>query len=128
MPPDAKSLIILIVEDDPTLRDVYRSALTAEGFATVAVEDGYDALRLIDGAVRPTAVVLDLELPRVGGRDVYRELRARAETSMIPVLIVTGSETSDLDPAQFACILRKPISVDALVAEVRRCTRRRSVT
>ena len=123
--PETKSLLVLIVEDDPGLRELYRKALAAEGYGVVAVEDGLDALRVIDGATFPTAVVLDLDLPRVGGRDVYRELRGRAETSMIPVLVVTGSDTSDLDPANFACILKKPISVDALVEAVRRCVRKR---
>ena len=123
--PDTKSLIILIVEDDRDLREFYRSALTAEGYAVVAVEDGFDALRVIDGATLPTAVVLDLELPRLGGRDVYRELRDHAETSIIPIVIVTGSDTRDLDPAHFACILKKPISADALIQAVRRCIRKR---
>ena len=113
------------MEDDRDLREFYRSALAAEGYAVVAVEDGFDALRVIDGATLPTAVVLDLELPRLGGRDVYRELRDHAETSIIPIVIVTGSDTRDLDPAHFACILKKPISADALIQAVRRCIRKR---
>ncbi len=117
--------IILIVEDDPQLRELYRMALAAQGYAVVAVEDGFDALRLIDGSTLPTAIVLDLELPRVGGRDVYRELRAHADTSTIPILIVTGSDTSDLDLTDFACILKKPISVDSLVNAVADCLRKR---
>jgi DNA-binding response OmpR family regulator len=117
--------MILIVEDDSHLRDLYKTALSAEGYAVVAVGDGVDALRLIDGSVLPTAVVLDLELPRLAGRDLYHELRARADTSAIPVLVVTGSDTRDLNPANFACILKKPISVDALVEAVGRCIRQR---
>jgi CheY-like chemotaxis protein len=125
MPFGSKSLIILIVEDDPSLRELYRGALSAEGYAVVAVEDGFDALRLIEGSALPSAVVLDLELPRLGGRDVYQELRARAETSAIPVVVVTGSDTRDLNPGNFACILRKPVSVDSLVEAVERCIKRR---
>ena len=125
MRPGQKSLIILIVEDDPTLRELYRTALAAEGYGVVAVEDGLDALRVIEAATFPTAVVLDLELPRLGGRDVHQELRARADTSQIPILIVTGSDVGDLDPADFACILKKPVSVDSFVAAVRRCVRKR---
>lgn len=121
----SKTRIILIVEDDPELRELYRMALVAQGYAVVAVADGLDALRQIEGSVLPTAVLLDLDLPRVGGRDVYRELRARADTSTIPVLIVTGSDTSDLNPADFRCILKKPISVENLVSAVADCLRKR---
>src|SRR5687767_14300582 len=102
MPPPAKPVVVLVVEDDPTLRDLYRSALSSSGYAVVAVEDGLDALRAIDGALVPSAVVLDLELPRLGGRDVYQELRSQAVTSATPVIIVTGSDTSDLNPKDFA--------------------------
>ncbi len=93
----------------------------------MAVEDGVDALRVIDGATIPAAVVLDLGLPRLPGRDVYQELRARADTSVIPIVVVTGGDTRDLNRAEFACVLEKPISMEALVQAVRRCIAARVV-
>ena len=90
----------------------------------VAVEDGLDALRVVEGATLPTAVVLDLGLPRVDGRDVYRELKARVDTNMIPILVVTGNDVSDLNPADFACILKKPVTLDSLIDAVARCISR----
>jgi CheY-like chemotaxis protein len=59
-------------------------------------------------------VVLDLMLPRVGGHDVYKELRAHPETSSIPIIIVTGSDVRDLEPNAFRFFLRKPVSPEAL--------------
>jgi DNA-binding response OmpR family regulator len=114
---------VLVVEDDPTLRELYRSGLTIAGHAVVAVEDGIDALRRVERR-RPDAVVLDLGLPRVSGRDVQRELRANPETRNIPIVIVSGTDVSDLNPNDFACVLRKPISVEKLVAAVQDCLRR----
>ena len=113
---------VLVVEDDPALRELYRSALRAAGYAVVGVEDGIDALRLIEGG-KPGALVLDLALPRLSGRAVSRELRAHEHTQDIPVIIVTGTDTSDLNPDQFACILHKPIDPDALVDAVQKSVR-----
>lgn len=114
---------VLVVEDDAPLRDLYRVALRAAGYAVVAVEDGLDALRRVERG-RPDAVVLDLGLPRLGGRDVHRELKASPDTKDIPIVVVSGDDTSDLSPRDFACILKKPTNVDTLIAAVQNCLRR----
>jgi two-component system phosphate regulon response regulator PhoB len=114
---------VLIVEDDPQLREMYRMALRAAGYAVIAVEDGADALRQIDQAI-PALVVLDLGLPRLAGRDVHRELKARTDTRDIPIVIVTGTDISETDAKDFACVLRKPCDADRLVAAVDQCVRR----
>jgi twitching motility two-component system response regulator PilH len=107
------SATVLVVEDDASTREMYRQALTASGHRTIAVADGLSALRHLEGG-RPDVVVLDLMLPTVGGRDVYRELRANPETREIPVVIVTGSDAHDLEPCEFRFFLRKPVSPETL--------------
>jgi two-component system phosphate regulon response regulator PhoB len=114
---------VLVVEDDPQLRDMYRMALRAAGYVVVAVEDGADALRQIEQAL-PALVVLDLGLPRLGGRDVHSELKARPDTRDIPVVVVTGADMNKIDASDFACILRKPCDADRLVVAVEQCLRR----
>lgn len=89
----------------------------------VSVEDGLDALHRIE-LEPPDVVILDLALPRLGGRDVQRELASHAETRHIPIMVVSGTETRDLDPAAYVCVLRKPVSADALIAAVQNCLRR----
>jgi CheY-like chemotaxis protein len=111
---------VLVVEDDAALRELYRSALRSAGFTVIAVEDGLSALRRVESD-KPRAVVLDLDLPRVGGRDVQQELKARRDTQQIPIMVVSGTDTEDLDPEDFACILRKPITPDELVSAVQKC-------
>jgi DNA-binding response OmpR family regulator len=101
---------------------MYGAMLRMEGFAIVAVEDGVDALRHLE-INHPAAVVLDLGLPRLGGRDVQREITSRGDMRRIPIVIVTGGDTADLDPRDFACILRKPIDPQLLVSAVRDCLR-----
>jgi CheY-like chemotaxis protein len=104
---------VLVVEDDAATREMYRQALAASGHRTIAVADGLGALRFIEGD-RPDVVVLDLNLPSVGGHDVYKELRAHPETCDIPVVIVTGSDAGDLEPNDFRFFLRKPVSPETL--------------
>ncbi len=116
---------VLVVEDDPDLRALYRTSLTVAGYAVVAVEDGIDALRHIEGSGVPSAVILDLALPRLSGRDVHRELAAHPETSKIPIVVVTGSDISDLNKSEFACVLRKPVHVESLLYAVQTCIRGR---
>ena len=123
VPPAIPSKPVLVVEDDPALRELYRSALRNAGYMVVAVEDGADALRYIEQR-RPSAVVLDLALPRVDGRDVNRELKSRPDTRNIPVVVVSGTDMSDLDPHDFASLLMKPIQPEALVWAVDNSIRR----
>jgi CheY-like chemotaxis protein len=122
MPQPSWERYILVVEDDPALRDLYRSTLRAAGYAVVGVEDGLEALKVVDVG-KPRAVVLDLGLPRLGGREVSKELRSNATTRDIPVMVVTGTDTSDLDATQFACVLKKPINPADLVDAVQKCVR-----
>ena len=108
---------VLVVEDDAALRAFYVRALRMAGFPTAATEDGLDALRWIEQH-RPALIVLDLTLVRVSGRDVQRELRAHDDTRNVPVLVVTGDDTSDLNASELVCILRKPVTADALIDAV----------
>ena len=122
MVPPTTETIVLVVEDDTELRALYRTALRAVGYAVVAVEDGFDALRFAEQTV-PAAVVLDLGLPRVAGVDVQRELAAHAHTAHVPIILVTG-QTGAINEQEYACVLRKPIQVHQLVAAVERCLAR----
>jgi DNA-binding response OmpR family regulator len=118
-----KAHTVLVVEDDPALRRSYRTALTLEGFAVVTAEDGFDALRRVE-VTPPDAIVLDLGLPRLDGRDVARELTSNASTQHIPIVVVTG-ESTELNEADFDCVLRKPVSPEMLITAVQNCLRKR---
>jgi CheY-like chemotaxis protein len=113
---------VLVVEDDSDLRELYRSALVAAGYAVVSVADGLDALNRIETDL-PELVVLDMALPLLGGRDVQHELKARPDLAHIPIVVVSGTDTRDLDPRGFDRVLRKPIDPDQLVGAVENCLR-----
>ena len=113
---------ILIVEDDAALRTFYRSVLTPEGFIVITAEDGIDALKQIEE--QPVgAVVLDLGLPRMRGEDVGREMTAHHAPRNIPIVVVTGNDAGNLNLDDFACVLTKPVTADALIRAVRNCLR-----
>jgi CheY-like chemotaxis protein len=78
-------------------------------FLVTAVADGVDALRHIDTGLQPDIVILDLMLPRLNGLDLHREFRAHAKTRNVPIIVVTGTDTRDLNPHDFAFVFRKPI-------------------
>jgi two-component system, OmpR family, phosphate regulon response regulator PhoB len=122
VPPSPRRTTLLVVEDDPALRGLYRAVLVGAGYVVIPVEDGIDALRRIE-ADAPSAIVLDLTLPRLGGLDVHREITAHADTRHIPIIVVTANDTSGLDPNDFACILKKPVDPDALLRAVENCLR-----
>jgi CheY-like chemotaxis protein len=110
---------ILVVEDDADLRRMFRQALSFGGFEVQEAGDGLSALRAIDERP-PDGLVLDLGLPLIDGQTVRREIAARPSTRHIPVIVVTG-QPGDHAALDAACVLRKPVTPDDLVATVQRC-------
>ncbi len=111
--------LILIVDDDPLIRQILHDVLVEEGFAVVTAADGPQAIRR--AADRPPAlVILDMGLPRMDGYEVAVALRA-AHGRALPILTITA-DGGAADKAQrvgaFA-YLRKPFDLDDLVAAVR---------
>jgi CheY-like chemotaxis protein len=111
--------VILIVEDDESLRALWRTALRLEAFDVVEAGDGLDALKLVE-ASPPDLVVLDLGLPHVDGVSVREDLAAQFFSRTIPIVVITGSN-ADLSRLGVSCVLRKPVTVDQVVRVVRQC-------
>jgi adenylate cyclase len=110
---------ILLVEDDDQFRRLVKAALTFAGFDVREARDGLEALTMVERQP-PDLIVLDLLLPGIDGIAVGQDITARADTRHIPVVVVTGSQLSvaHLNPA---CVLRKPLSPDDIVAAVEAC-------
>ena len=77
---------ILVVDDEPTLRETLVEALEADGFRVVAAADGREAL-VTFRAERPDLVLLDLMLPELSGIEVCRIIRAE---SGVPIVMLTA--------------------------------------
>src|SRR6266850_7299365 len=99
--------LLLVVEDDKVLRDLYRVALSLSNFAVHTCDDGLDALHYLDQA-RPDVIVLDLDLSRVSGTVLYEEMGARRGADRVPVVVVPQMLDSPDLPG--ATILHKPVT------------------
>jgi CheY-like chemotaxis protein len=89
---------ILLVEDNPTDVDLTLRAFARRKLANpiVVARDGEEALawipRWISGERKPAVILLDLNMPRVGGLTVLKEIKARPELKTIPIVILTTSK------------------------------------
>jgi two-component system, OmpR family, phosphate regulon response regulator PhoB len=106
--------LVLIVEDDAKLSEIFALTLQAAGCQTEQVFDGAVALTCLAESV-PNLIVLDLHLPNVAGPEILRHIRADARLAQIRVLLVTADErlAETLDD-QASLTLLKPISPEQL--------------
>ena len=110
---------ILIIDDEPNIRLVFRTTLERPGCEVVEAKDGEEALELLK-EVRPALVILDLQMPRMGGMELLRRLREAGDET--PVIIVTahGSIPDAVAAMRLGAIdfLTKPMSTETLRAVV----------
>jgi CheY-like chemotaxis protein len=92
---------VLIVDDDPALREILGSMLAEEGWRVSTAADGEAALAAVERE-RPAAVVLDLMMPRIDGFEVLQRLRSQPTTRDLPVIVVTAKDLSDEDRQRLA--------------------------
>lgn len=83
--------LVLIVDDDESVRDLLEFIVKKEGFRVEKAADGEEALAKARSA-NPDIILLDLMLPKFGGFEILRELQSD-ETSTIPIVIITGRYT-----------------------------------
>jgi two-component system OmpR family response regulator len=116
---------VLVVDDEPNIRELLQVALTFHGCAVTTSATGADALTLAD-AFDPDLIVLDVLLPDLDGFEVCRRLRSVAND--VPVIFLTARDATS-DTITGLTIggddyITKPFSVEALVARVRAVLRR----
>jgi two-component system, OmpR family, response regulator ResD len=115
---------ILVVDDEPTVREVVQHYLEREGYRVQAAEDGPAALAAF-GASAPDLIVLDLMLPDLDGLEVCRQVRAKGSTPII-MLTAKGHEADRIVGLELGAddYVVKPFSPRELVARVRSVLRR----
>ena len=121
----AEGARVLVVDDDPQLREALTRALELDGYAVDTANNGAKALEALS-AQRPDVMVLDVMMPYVGGLDVCRTLRDRKDR--LPILVLTardevGDRVAGLD-AGADDYLTKPFALEELRARLRALLRR----
>jgi two-component system phosphate regulon response regulator PhoB len=118
---------VLIVEDESALVELLRYNLEKEGFRVSAAADGEEGLANIADA-KPDLVILDWMLPLVSGLEVCRQVRRKAETRDLPVIMLTarGEEGDRIRGLEGGAddYITKPFSPSELIARVRAVLRR----
>lgn len=120
---------ILIIDDDPDIRDVLTITLTAEDYEVIEAADGEEGLTLAQTA-RPNLVIVDYKMPKRDGREVCRELKNDSLLSHIPIIMLTGKgDTADkvggINAGADDYIV-KPFEPEELLARIRMIIRRAS--
>jgi CheY-like chemotaxis protein len=111
-------LSILVIDDDPDVRDFITSTLEEQGYGVAHASDGEDGVKRFE-QMRPDLVIVDFIMPGLSGAEVARKIRAKVADQ--PILFVSGySETDAVKrTAPDAPLLTKPFRADALHKAVR---------
>jgi response regulator RpfG family c-di-GMP phosphodiesterase len=120
----AADLRILLVDDEPALRELLRVTFEGAHVSVVEAESGEDALAEIAREL-PDAIVLDLRMAGMDGADLCRRLRRDELTCRLPIVVLTGGDESDIQRARRAGadeVVRKPFSPLELLALIERLT------
>lgn len=111
---------ILIVDDERPLRELLVSVFEDAGYRVRAAIHGRDALAQIEQA-RPDLIVTDLMMPVMGGVELYRQLKSRAETRTIPIIVMSAGLPRPAELQGADAFLAKPFDLSAIEAVVGRC-------
>jgi two-component system, cell cycle sensor histidine kinase and response regulator CckA len=114
---------ILLVEDEPAVRQLFMLALTRAGYRVFEARNGQEALKMFDQHGDSIDLLLtDLRMPYMGGAELAQHLRAKRKSlKLIAISGYAGTTEQDLD----ADFLAKPFSRDDLLAKVREVLDRR---
>lgn len=109
---------VLVVDDDPDIRDTLREVIEAEGHSVVTAANGRAALEALIMGLRPSLIVLDLMMPAMSGWDVLDAIRGDRALADIPIAVMSaaGARTP---PLGATCFLAKPIDLDTLLELVK---------
>ena len=106
---------VLVVDDDPDIRDSLQMLLEDEGYSVRTAADGREAVATME-VEPPCFVILDLMMPVMDGWEVACRMHDEERLAAIPVCVVTA--TPEWAPADSACVLKKPIDVHRLLTIV----------
>jgi two-component system, OmpR family, KDP operon response regulator KdpE len=119
---------ILVIDDEPPIRNLLRMGLTASGYQIIEAPNGKIALEKLTET--PDLIILDLGLPDIEGHDLLRSIRGRNEAVPIVVLSSRGDEAGKVQALDLGAddYLTKPFGMDELLARMRAALRHRLQT
>src|SRR5919202_5066805 len=110
---------VMVVEDEPDLREMMAHLLEFEGFEAQVASNGHEALQLLKNNLAPGVIVLDLMMPVMDGWTFRERQRRDASLANIPVIVVTAAPRSTVGALDVDEVLSKPVDFDRLVNCIR---------
>jgi two-component system KDP operon response regulator KdpE len=122
------STTILVIDDEPQLRRAMKATLSSIGYTVVEAKSGEEALAQVDD-LRPDLVLLDLNMPGLGGLETCRALRDRSDIPII-ILSVRSAEPDKVQALDAGAddYVTKPFGIQELLARIRAAMRRSPAT
>jgi CheY-like chemotaxis protein len=115
--PELSCRSILVVDDDPDVREAVANVLVDEGYGVTGVSSGREALQHLQKHMRPSLILLDMMMPEMDGWLLRQELKKSPDLASIPIVILSGH--GDVRDAALALgavdYLRKPLRIDSLL-------------
>jgi CheY-like chemotaxis protein len=112
---DLEQLTILVVDDDSGIRDALTDILDQLGYSVVAASNGAEALDLLRAGCQPSAVLLDLGMPLMDGREFRHELLRDPRFCQLPVIVITASPNQRPEELHVTDVLTKPVQLSRLL-------------
>ena len=97
--------IILVIDDEVSIRELLTTFLTQIGYQVHAAKDGKEGLRLLEGDHKYDAIITDIELPEINGNFIAKHVRA-SEKEHTPILAITGMHRSRCQSQYFDLIIK----------------------
>jgi two-component system, OmpR family, response regulator MprA len=112
---------ILVVDDDPGIRETVEGVLDLEGYEVVLASDGIQALEKID-LQPPSLIILDMMMPRMDGFTLATELERRGLRPILPIIVLTADNRAPQKAAQIGAegYLEKPFTITGMLDEISR--------
>jgi two-component system, cell cycle sensor histidine kinase and response regulator CckA len=110
-PPQSNTRVVLVIDDEDLVRDVVARMIEDLGYGALTARDGVTGLAMIE-ANPIDAVLVDMTMPRMNGRDVIAQLRALRPT--LPIILCSGFDRDGHGPVQADAYLPKPFRIDVL--------------
>ncbi len=129
--PGENAKLVLIIDDDDSVRDLLTFLVKKEGYRAESAVDGEDGYQKAE-RLKPALILLDLMMPRYGGFEVLRQLQSGGELARIPIVVITGRYT-DRSTAEMirqesnvVDFLEKPLKPNVLNAVLERLLKPRA--
>ncbi len=112
---------ILIIEDDAMMQDIYKSALTSEGFEVITASDGEDGLQKAITEI-PDLILLDIFLPKLSGFEIVEKVKNNPDLVSIAIIVLTNifvNKEDLLEKGVRRCYIKSELTPGSLISKIR---------